>query len=174
MTHSAGLSIRRLHRRGTRTEVLIQSRLQRRVGERIDIRRTALREEEVHLVAVVADDERLVSRDGRRRGIEWMIRKHAAIEHRTEAARRGIAADAPATAVRHERARAGFVPSPPARPGASRRAHRAAARHCDSSTSSCFSTIAVVAIADSIGYTRMPGPLSIDALLKYGDADGSA
>ena len=39
---------------------------------------------------------------------------------------------------------------------------------------SCFSVISVVSAAASRGIMRMPGPLSIEALLKYGAAEGIA
>ena len=47
-------------------------------------------------------------------------------------------------------------------------------RHSLFSRARCFSSIVVVSAAASRGIIRMPGPLSIDALLKYELAEGIA
>ena len=98
-------SIRGENGRAVRAELPIEPLLQRFFREAVDIGRMVLREEEVHLVAVVADDERLVARHCRRGGIEGMIGQDAAIANRAESTRGRIAADPPAPAAEHQRTR---------------------------------------------------------------------
>src|SRR4051794_37679817 len=67
-------------------------------------------EEEDGLIAVIADNERLILRDSRCVRIERMVRQYPAVHHRPETARSSTAPDTTASSTHRQRTAPGLFP----------------------------------------------------------------